>query len=265
MIFIDTHAHLYEKEFADDIALVIARARQAGALKILLPPTDIESTRKAVELSHRYPDILHPMIGLHPEDVGEDYRANLNKLEQMLEADRCGVVPQFVAIGEVGLDYYWDKSCQSEQKEAFRIQIEWAARYQLPLMIHSRSAGGDLLETMRPWRESLKKGGVFHCFTGSIETARELLRFSPHFCLGIGGVLTFKNAHLLEVVKDIPIERIVLETDSPYMAPTPMRGKRNEPSYIPYIIDKLAQAKGLTPQQVGDITTQNAMRIFFGH
>ena len=263
-MFIDTHAHIYEDDFRDDLDQVIARAKEAGAQKVLLPPTDEASTLKALELSRRYPDFCHPMIGLHPEDVGSNYPQVLQQLEHMLAADRQSGNPQFVAVGEVGLDYYWDKSHKEEQKAAFRTQIEWAATYQLPLMIHSRNVGNDLLECLTPWRDRLSRGGVFHCFSGSVETAREMLRFHPNFYIGIGGVLTFKKSNLPETVKEIPLERIVLETDSPYMAPTPMRGKRNEPSFIPYIINRLAEAKGITPRQVSEITTANAMRLFFG-
>ena len=264
--YIDTHAHLYEEDYAQDIDQVIARAREAGAIKILLPPTDVASTLKAIELSRRYPDICHPMIGLHPEDVHDDYHSTLQQLEQILinpSSPFRGIRGGLIAIGEVGLDYYWDKSHKEEQKDAFRTQIGWAAKYQLPLMIHSRNAGSDLLECLRPYKDQLTRGGVFHCFSGSIETARELLSFSPLFYIGIGGVLTFKKSNLPETVKHIPLERIVLETDSPYMAPTPMRGKRNEPAYIPHIINMLAEAKGVTPEQVAETTTHNALNLFF--
>ena len=259
--YIDTHAHLYEEDYAQDIDQVIARAREAGAIKILIPPTDVASTLKAVELCSRYPDFLYPMIGLHPEDVRDDYHSALQQLEQILIQETGSL--SFIAIGEVGLDYYWDKTHKEEQKDAFRIQIEWAAKYQLPLMIHSRNVGNDLLDCLRPYKDQLTRGGVFHCFSGSIETARELLSFSPHFYIGIGGVLTFKKSNLPETVKQIPLERIVLETDSPYMAPTPMRGKRNEPAYIPHIINMLAEAKGVTPEQVAETTTNNALNLFF--
>ena len=256
--FIDTHSHLYEEDYAQDLDLVIARAREAGAIKILIPPTDVASTLKAVELCGRYPNFLYPMIGLHPEDVHDDYPSALQQLEQILTNES-----HFIAIGEVGLDYYWDKTHKEEQKDAFGIQIGWAAKYQLPLMIHSRNAGNDLLECMHPYRDQLTRGGVFHCFSGSVETARELLDFSPNFYIGIGGVLTFKKSHLPETVKHIPLERIVLETDSPYMAPTPMRGKRNEPAFIPHIIQVLAEAKDVTPEQVAETTTRNALNLFF--
>ena len=264
MTFIDTHTHLYDDDFDTDVADVIARAMEAGATKMLVPPTDLRSTQKALALCQQFPDLLHPMIGLHPEDVGNDYHAQLETMEQMLAADHKSDNPQFVAVGEVGLDYYWDKSHKKEQRDAFSSQLEWAARYRLPLMIHSRNAGNDLLECMRPWQHKLERGGVFHCFSGSIETANQLLNYHPRFYLGIGGVLTFKNSNLPLTAKHIPLERIVLETDSPYMAPTPMRGRRNEPAYIPYIINRLAEAKGITPEEVAAVTTRNAMQLFFG-
>lgn len=262
-MFIETHAHLYEEDYAEDISQVIQNAMDAGAKKILIPPTGEKSTLKAMELCRKYPGICHPMIGMHPEDIGEDYEEELKRLETMLKDDISSGRNEFVAVGEVGLDYYWDKSHKEEQKTAFRTQIEWASRYNLPLMIHARSANGDLLECLSPWKDKLPRGGVFHCFSGSIEMANEMLRFHPGFCLGIGGVLTFKKSNLPEVVKDIPLERIVLETDSPYMAPTPMRGKRNEPAFIPYIINKIAEAKGITADEVANVTTHNAERLFF--
>lgn len=260
-MFIDTHAHLYEDDYKDDIADVIQRARNAGAQKVLVPPTDVCSTVKSRDLCRRYPDFLYPMIGLHPEDVGDDYLQQLETLEQMLQEDINSGRREFIGIGEVGLDYYWDRSRIQEQKDAFAVQIGWAVKYQLPLMIHARSANGDLLACLRPFRDKLT-GGVFHCFSGNDHEADELLRFHPNFMLGIGGVLTFKKSKLPETVKNIPLERIVLETDSPYMAPVPMRGKRNEPSFIPHIIARLSEAKGLSPEDVAAQTTQNALRLF---
>ncbi len=262
-MFIDTHAHLYEEEFKDDVDQVVERALTAGATRLLVPPTDTASTIKAMALCKRFPGRCFPMVGLHPEDVKDNFRDELTQVETLLKQDIESGEHKFVAIGEVGLDYYWDKTYKEQQKEAFSTQIGWAADYGLPLMIHARSANGDLLECLSPWRDKLPGGGVFHCFSGSVEMAHQLLGFHPGFCLGIGGVLTFKKSKLPEVVKEIPLERIVLETDSPYMAPTPMRGKRNEPSFVPYIIEMLAQAKGLTPEEVGRVTTENAMRLFF--
>lgn len=262
-MFIDTHAHIYEQDFKDDINEVIGRAKEAGAAKVLLPPTNEASTLQALALSKQYPGFCYPMVGLHPEDIKEDWHEELDRLETLLKDDVETGRHRFVAVGEVGLDYYWDKSHKEEQKETFSIQIDWASKYRLPLMIHARSANGDLMACMSPWRNKLDRGGVFHCFSGSVEMACELMRFQPNFYLGIGGVLTFKKSNLPEVVKSIPLERIVLETDSPYMAPVPMRGKRNEPSFVPYVISLLAQAKGVSVEEVETVTTQNAMRLFF--
>ncbi len=261
-MFIDTHAHLYEDDYKDDIDDVILRARDSGAQKVFVPPTDVNSTIKARDLCRRYPDFLYPMIGLHPEDVGDDYKQQLQALEQILEDDINSGRREFIGIGEVGLDYYWDRSRIQEQKDAFTIQIGWAVKYGLPLMIHARSANGDLLACLRPFRDKLAHGGVFHCFSGNDHEADELLRFHPDFMLGIGGVLTFKKSKLPETVKTVPIERIVLETDSPYMAPVPLRGKRNEPSFVPHIIARLSEAKGLSPDDVACQTTQNTLRLF---
>lgn len=262
-MFIDTHAHIYENDYTDEINEVIERAKEAGAEKILVPPTNEQSTLQALEVCKRFPGFCHPMIGLHPEDINDDYHTELEHLEAMLIKDRQSAQPRFVAVGEVGLDYYWDKSHKEEQKDAFRTQIEWAQKYDLPLMIHARSANGDLFECLTPWRNKLLRGGVFHCFSGSVEMADEMLRFQPNFYLGIGGVLTFKKSNLPEVIKHIPLERIVLETDSPYMAPTPMRGKRNEPAFVPYIINVIAQSKGISTQEVEQVTTNNAKKLFF--
>ena len=262
-MFIDTHAHLYGEEFSEDLDQVVRRAQDAGAVRILIPPTDAPSTAQALALCDRYPGVCFPMVGLHPEDVDAGFRDKLSQVEALLRHDIDSGDRKFIAIGEVGLDYYWDKTYREEQKEAFSTQIGWAAQYGLPLMIHARSANGDLLECLSPWCGKLTAGGVFHCFSGSVESARELLRLYPSFCVGIGGVLTFKKSKLPEVVREIPLDRIVLETDSPYMAPVPMRGKRNEPAFIPYIIEMLAQAKDVTPDEVGRVTTANAMRLFF--
>ena len=256
--YIDTHAHLYEEDYAQDIDQVIARAREAGAVKILIPPTDVDSTLKAMELCSRYPDFLYPMIGLHPEDVRDDYHSALQQLEQILIREIEG---RLIAIGEVGLDYYWDKTHKEEQKDAFRIQIDWAAKYQLPLMIHSRNAGNDLLECLRPYKDQLTRGGVFHCFSGSAEMAKELLRRGWY--LGFDGPVTYKNARkAIEVLEIVPPERILVETDSPYMSPVPLRGKRNDSSNLVYIIQKIAEIKGMTPQEIERITWENGKRLF---
>ncbi|MBQ8097988.1 MAG: TatD family hydrolase [Bacteroidaceae bacterium] len=257
MQFIDTHAHLYGEEFLSDIDEVLSRARQSGAHKIFLPSTTMQSAFQASQLSERYPGFLYPMLGLHPEDIPQgDYHSELAKMEKLLSA---GSHP-FIGIGEVGLDFYWDASRREEQLEVFRIQVGWALKYDLPLMIHSRSAHADLMACLEPFRGSGLRG-VFHCFTGTAAEARDLLSHSG-FMLGIGGVVTFKKSALPEALREVPLSRIVLETDSPYMAPVPHRGKRNESAFVPEIIARLAQLYSVGPDEVALQTTRNALGLF---
>ena len=257
-MYIDTHAHLYGEEFRADVDSVVIRARQAGAIKVVLPSENDSAAVQAVELSQRYPHFFYPMLGLHPEDLPENYKEILSGMEKRLKQKDH----PFVGIGEVGLDLYWDDTRKEEQKEAFRIQIEWALKYHLPLMIHSRSAHRELVESLIPYKGEALLQGVFHCFTGTSEEAEELLSEFPGFVLGIGGVLTFKKSTLAEVLEQsVPLERIVLETDSPYMAPVPHRGKRNEPSFLPEVIARLAQIYQVPKSRIEEITTENAMRV----
>lgn len=255
MNFIDTHAHLYGEEFQNDIVDISARAIQAGASKIFLPSTDVASAESAVALSKHCPGFFYPMIGLHPEDLPEDYRQILQTIERLLETPNS-----FIGIGEVGLDFYWDSSKAEEQKEVFDTQIRYALRFGLPLMIHSRKAHRELVDCLAPYREE-NISGVFHCFTGTQEEAAELLGFT-HFMLGIGGVVTFKKSVLPETLKTVPLSRVVLETDAPYMAPVPHRGQRNETSFLPAVIAKLSEIYGVAQDEVARITTENALRTF---
>lgn len=256
-MYIDTHAHIYGEEFLDDIDETIIRAKKAGALGILLPATDEKSADEAVNLSERYKDFIYPMLGLHPEDIPADYKEILTRMEKRLHQHH-----PYIAIGEVGLDFYWDTSFKKEQIDAFCTQIEWALKYHLPLMIHSRNAHRELINCLMPYRQS-GLCGVFHCFTGTKEEAEELIETFPTFYLGIGGVLTFKKSTLPQVVAEsVPLERIVLETDSPYMAPVPYRGKRNEPSFIPSIITHLAKVYDVPSEKIETTTTKNALQIF---
>lgn len=258
MTYIDTHTHIYGEEFDADRAEVIARAREAGAEALLLPATDLQSTQKIMALCQDYAGYCYPMIGLHPEDIPADPEPELTAMEQLLETQ----VAPFVAVGEVGIDLYWDASRRDEQVEVFRRQIGWAVRYDLPLVIHSRKAHRLLCDTLRPAAKELRRGGVFHCFSGSAEEARELLRFEG-FYLGIGGVLTFKNCKLpATLAAGVPLERLVVETDAPYLTPVPYRGQRNEPAYVPYVIARLAEVYETTPEEVGRVTTENARRLF---
>ncbi len=253
MVFIDTHIHIDGKEFDEDREDVIMRAKEAGASAILVPAVDEESVRKIIDVCHEFPGYAFPMIGLHPEEVRDDFTQVLDRMESMFNEE-------FVAIGEIGLDFYWSREFEQQQLEAFERQVQWACRTRLPLMIHCRKAQNELVAILRRYKDRLP-GGVFHCFTGNAQEARQLLEFD-NFSLGIGGVLTFKNSHLPEVVADIPISRIVLETDAPYMAPVPMRGKRNESAFVRYIIDRLAMCYGISSEEVATETTLNAKRIF---
>lgn len=258
MQFIDTHTHIYSEEFDEDRADVVQRAIDAGAQKILLPNIDEASIPQVQQMCQDYPDLCLPMMGLHPTELPDHPQTLLDQMEVLLSAPDA----PYIAIGEVGIDLYWDTSRREEQIEVFRRQIEWAVRFQLPLSIHMRSAHRDMVETMRPYKDQLA-GGVFHCFGGTAEEAAELLELFPDFVFGIGGVVTFKKSMLPAILRTtIPLDHIVLETDAPYLAPTPNRGKRNEPSFIPLVIEKLADIYEMLPERIGEITTLNALRTF---
>ena len=197
------------------------------------------------------------MLGLHPEEVKADWRNQLAQMKPMLDEPNH----PFIAIGEVGLDYYWSREFEAEQLQAFEEQVEWAAEYDLPLMIHCRKAQNEMVHILKRHEKELVRGGVFHCFTGNGKEAEQLLQFD-NFVLGIGGVLTFKKSHLPEVLAGIPIDRIVIETDSPYMAPVPMRGKRNESAYVAFVLNRIAEIYGISEDEADRRTTANALRIF---
>lgn len=254
--FIDTHTHLDGTEFDADRDEVMERARAAGVSKVFLPAIDLKSVETVLAVSRKYEGYAYPMIGLHPEEVGADW-------ENVLQRMREYIVPghPFIAIGEVGLDFYWSREFEKEQLEAFEEQVRWSIDADLPLMIHCRKAQNEMVGILRRYERELRRGGVFHCFTGNEREAEQLLSFS-NFNIGIGGVLTFKKSHLPEVVPHIPLDRIVLETDAPYMAPVPMRGKRNESAYVAYVKDRLALAYGISPEEIDRHTTANAMRMF---
>lgn len=264
---IDTHAHLDGPEFADDLEAVISRAKENGVRGIMVPGICHKDTPHLLDICHADAGYLCPMIGLHPENImDEDYHQALAALEGLLQksleakAIDNSAAP-IVGIGEVGLDFYWDDTHKQEQLEVFEQQIQWAEKYNLPLMIHARNAHHELMEVMERHRNS-QLSGVFHCFTGTAQEATDLLSF-PHFMLGIGGVLTFKKSTLPEVVKQaIPLNRIVLETDAPYMAPVPNRGKRNESAYIKYVAEKLAETYEVEIPQIVLQTTENALKVF---
>lgn len=250
---IDTHTHLYVKSFKNDVDPVINRAREAGVSRFYLPAIDSSETDSLLQLEEKYPGICVAMMGLHPCSVKEDVETELKNVENWLSKRK------FVAVGEIGLDYYWDKTFIDQQKQAFHRQIEWALQYDIPIVIHSRNSIDDCLDIVGQHQKGKLKG-IFHCFTESLNSAKKIMELG--FCMGIGGVLTYKNSGLAEVVKEIPMEYLVLETDSPYLTPVPFRGKRNESSYLKYVAEKLADVKGISLEDVAKITTTNAEKIF---
>lgn len=261
MKLIDTHCHVYDEAFRDDLPQVISRARDAGLELLLLPNINPETLQPLQEVCNRWPDLCRPMIGLHPEDLSTGFHAQLSELKSALDRDRSGSGNrQYIGIGETGLDLYWDKSRLEDQIESFRIQIEWALQYDLPIVIHSRNSFDQLYKVMSDYRNCGLRG-VFHCFSGNADEAQALMEFSG-FMFGIGGVLTFRKSTLPLVLPQIPISRIVLETDCPYLAPVPMRGKRNEPSLIPYVAERAAQVYGCPVQEIAQVTSDNARSLF---
>lgn len=253
--FIDTHAHLDGTEFAEDRATVVQRAKDAGASQVFIPAIDLPSLDTVMDFCRQFPGFAYPMVGLHPEEVKADWQEVLSAMHPHLSD--VGVI----AIGEVGLDFYWSREFEKEQMTAFEEQVRWSVETRLPLMIHCRKAQNELVGILRRYQKELP-GGVFHCFTGNENEARQLLEFE-NFVLGIGGVLTFKKSHLPEVLPAVvPLSRIVLETDAPYMAPVPKRGERNESSFIPYIIARLADAYGVEEEEVARQTNENVGRVF---
>lgn len=254
MTFIDTHTHLDGQEFDADRDAVIERAKVAGVSRVLIPAIDLTSVNRVMEVCQRYPDYAYPMIGLHPEEVRADWKEVLAQISR-------ATTTRVIAIGEVGLDFYWSREYEREQLEAFEEQVRWSVETRLPLMIHCRKAQNEMVAILRRYEHELP-GGVFHCFTGNEHEAAELLRFE-RFVLGIGGVLTFKKSNLpLTLPSAVPLERIVLETDSPYMSPVPMRGKRNESSFLIYVLRKLAECYGVSEQHIAEVTNDNVKRIF---
>lgn len=254
---IDTHTHIDGEEFAEDRALAVQRAKEAGVEKVFVPAIDLKSVSSVLQTCRQFPGYAYPMIGLHPEEVKADWRNQLAQMKPMLDDSSH----PFIAIGEVGLDYYWSREFEAEQLQAFEEQVEWAAEYDLPLMIHCRKAQNEMVHILKRHEKELVRGGVFHCFTGNEKEAEQLLQFD-NFVLGIGGVLTFKKSHLPEVLAGIPIDRIVIETDSPYMAPVPMRGKRNESAYVAFVLKRIAEIYGISEDEADRRTTTNALRIF---
>lgn len=253
MEFIDTHAHLYDEAFRDEEDSAVARAVEAGVRKMILPDIDSETRKDMFALADRHPGVLFPCLGLHPTSVGADWEARLAELEGFMDR-------KIYAIGEIGMDCYWSREFTEQQQNAFRLQLEMASKMSLPVIIHSRDATDLIIKTLKDCRH-LNPRGVFHAFSGSIETYREIQKLGDWY-IGIGGVLTYKKASIAETVKEIPLERILLETDSPYLTPVPHRGKRNESAYVPHIAQKLAQQLEKDIEEVAAVTTQNASNLF---
>jgi len=253
MQWIDTHAHLYSKEFAQDREAMIARSLEAGVHKMLLPNIDEASIPGMLDLEVRYPGQCFAMMGLHPCYVTENVKAEMTWVRDWLEKR------PFIAVGEIGLDFYWDKTFTAQQHQAFREQLEMAKAYRLPVVIHSRESTRQCIDDVKAMQDG-GLTGVFHCFSGTLEEAREVIDLG--FYLGIGGVVTFKKSGLDKIVEQIDLQHIVMETDAPYLAPVPYRGKRNESAYIPLIGQMVADVKHLKIEEVAAITSSNAHKLF---
>ncbi len=255
MKFIDTHTHLFLKQFSGDIDSVIENAIASGVSKMFLPNISSSTTKAMMELCRKYPKNCFPMMGLHPCDVKkESLEKELLHVEGMLEKNK------FIAVGEIGLDLYWDKTTLDIQKEAFETQIKLAKKHQLPIVIHVRESFNEAIEIVEKLNDE-GLSGVFHCFTGNVGDAKRITDLG-NFYLGIGGVLTFKNAGVDKTIKEIDLKHLILETDSPYLTPTPFRGKRNESKYILNIAQKLAEVKGVSLEEIAEITNKNANNLF---
>ena len=253
MEFIDTHAHLYDEAFDAEGDEAVGRAAEAGVRKIIFPDIDSVTRDKMFAYADRHPGVIFPCLGLHPTSVDKEWEKELALLEPYLSR-------KIYAIGEIGMDCYWSKEFIKEQQEVMRVQLEMAARYDLPVIIHSRESTELIINILKDCKH-LSLRGVFHAYSGSIETFREISRLGDWY-VGIGGVLTYKKASIAETVKEIPLDRIVLETDSPYLTPVPFRGKRNESGYVPYVAAKLSELTGKPLDEVAATTTDNAVKLF---
>lgn len=251
---IDTHSHIYSEEFDVDRTEMIQRAKDAGVKHIILPNVDSESLSRMLKLESEFPDYCYAAIGLHPTSVNENFEAELNIVVSELKSRK------WIAIGEIGIDLYWDKTYYNQQVIVLTQQIEWAIKFNLPVIIHIRDSFNETLQVMAQYRHSGLKG-IFHSFTGTPEQAEKLLEFEE-FMLGINGVVTFKNSGLTNALEKVPLSRLVLETDAPYLTPVPYRGKRNESSYIRLIAEKLSEIYKVPYSQIDNQTTENAMKIF---
>lgn len=254
----DTHAHLFGEEFAEDLSEVVERAKDNHIVRVLMPNIDMTTVKNLLSAQARYPDFLFPMLGFHPTSITDSFsfRQQLTDMKKVLEK-----INSFVAIGEIGLDLYWDKTFQREQEDALIQQIEWGIEFNLPLMIHSRAAHRQLINIMSHYKKEKNLSGVFHSFSGTDDEACELLDFD-NFCLGINGILTFKNSKLPIVIKNIPLSRILAETDSPYLAPVPYRGRRNESSFIVSVVQTLGRIYELPEAVLEAKLEENVHRVF---
>ena len=255
-LMIDTHSHIYSEEFDADRDEVILRAQHAGVTKIILPNVDSDSLPRLLELEARYPDYCYAAVGLHPESVKENYQKELDVIREELERRR------YIAVGEIGIDLYWDKTYQTEQIHAFQTQVKWAIDLNMPVIIHVRNSHNETIQALKPYAGKGLKG-IFHCFGGTPEEAAEIFSLGD-FKLGIGGVVTFKNSGLAASLIHIPLEKLVLETDSPYLTPAPFRGKRNESSYLRYVAARLTEIYNVSQDEVDRITTESACSVFSG-
>lgn len=253
MMITDTHTHLYVEQFDDDRREIIEKAMSLGIKRFFIPAIDASYYARMYELEKSFPENIFLMAGLHPTHVKEDFLKELSVVEKQLDNHK------FYAIGEIGMDLYWDKNYLEEQIEAFKIQISWAKERKLPIVIHCREAFDEIFKVLDQLNDH-HLNGIFHCFTGNRDQAEKVLSYG--FKMGIGGVVTFKNGGLDKFIGEIPLEHIVLETDSPYLAPTPFRGKRNESSYLINILEKLADIYDCSPQKIAEITTKNSQEIF---
>jgi TatD DNase family protein len=261
-MLVDTHAHLYLEHFRDDLAAVVDRCTAHDVRKIVLPNIDLASVTDLAATCRAYPDLFHPALGLHPCSVKANWEDELDHIEEIIESG-LKEFPQnhLVGIGEIGLDYYWDLTFQDAQKAALRRQITWAKSRDLPIILHCRDSFDDLYEIVAEENDA-QLTGIFHCFTGTKEEAQKIINLGG-FMMGLGGVLTFKNSeNLRQVVREIPMEFLLLETDSPYLTPAPFRGKRNESSYVHFVAETLASIKGITVDETARITHQNAVCMF---
>ncbi len=254
MMFVDTHTHLFVDQFNEDREEVVQRALDAGVEVMLLPNIDLDSISQMNMLASKFPENCFPMMGLHPGSVDENWKKKLQTIEKELFTN------DYIAVGEIGIDLYWSKEFEEAQKEVFRQQVIWAKELQKPIVIHAREAFDEIFEIIDELNDD-RLTGIFHCFTGTLDQANHVIGYGG-FKMGLGGVLTYKKAGLDKVIENVEMKHLVLETDSPYLPPTPHRGKRNESSYLLHVAEKLADVHQVTLQQVAQMTTQNAQEIF---